>query len=60
MKIKKYNDLIKMIKENNELIIDLTDLNNHDYMKAIYFMSGLTYLHGEMIKLQCKTFKIKY
>lgn len=60
MKIKNYNELIDRVKENNELIIDLTDLSNHDYMKAICFISGLTYLHGKMIKLQCKTFKIRY
>ena len=44
MKIKSYKELIKHIKENNELIIDLTDLNDRDYIKTICFISGLTYL----------------
>ena len=60
MKIKSYKELIKHIKENNELIIDLTDLNNRDYIKTICFISGLTYLNGKIVKLQNKTFKIKY
>lgn len=60
MKIKNINELIEIVKENNELIINLTELNSNDYIKAIYFITGLTHLNGTMIKLKYRTFKIKY
>ena len=60
MKIENYNQLIELIKTNHELIIDLNNLNNHDYIRTIYFISGLTYLNGKMTKIQSKVFKIKY
>ena len=35
MKIENYNQLIELIKTNHELIIDLNNLNNHDYIRDI-------------------------
>ena len=60
MKIENYNQLIELIKINHELIIDLNNLNNHDYIRTIYFISGLTYLNSKMTKIKSKVFEIKY
>lgn len=55
-------NLKEIIEHSNgeEFVIDLNDLNNEDYIKTLYFLSGLTYKNGSLIKLQSKVFKVVY
>lgn len=55
-------NLKEIIEHSNgeEFVIDLYDLNNEDYIKTLYFLSGLTYKNGNLIKLQSKVFKVVY
>lgn len=46
--------------DGKEFVINLNDLNNKDYIKTLYFLSGLTYKNGSLIKLQSKVFKVVY
>lgn len=55
-----FNELEEIIKTSNEIIFDLNNLSNHDYIKTISFLSGLTYMNGSLIKLQNKVYKVIY
>lgn len=53
-----FSELQKLIKDTNELILDLANLSNQDFIKTISFLIGLTYKNGNLIKLQSKVFKV--
>lgn len=44
--------------DGEEFVLNLGDLSNKDYIKTLYFLIGLTYKNGSIIKLQSKVFKV--
>lgn len=55
--LKKLKEIIEH-SDGEEFILDLNDLSNEDYIKALYFLSGLTYKNGSLTKLKNKVYRI--
>ena len=58
MKILKNLKEIIEHSDGEEFVLDLNDLSNEDYIKALYFFSGLTYKNGSLTKLKNKVYRI--
>lgn len=56
MIIEKYNDL-KNVKDG--VIVDLTKLDLHLYVRALDFLAGLTSKNGKLVKLERQKFLVK-
>ena len=56
MKIEKFRDLLKV---KNKMVVDLSNMEIKERLKAICFLSGLTYQRGRLTKIACGQFLVK-
>lgn len=56
--INKYVDIYDIAKNNNDFIINLSNLSIRERLRVIDFLSGLIFKHGKIEKLSSDTFKI--
>ena len=60
MVIKKFEEFVSVVRNKENVCVDISDLNNRDYLKVVEFLSSLDYfkLYVERIS-RCK-FSFKY
>lgn len=58
--VNSFSSLDEILKDSNELTLDLSNLSNQDFIKTISFLSGLTYKYGSLIKIQSKVYKVSF
>ena len=56
MKIEKFGDLLRV---KNKIVVDLSNMEIKERLKAICFLSGLTYRRGRLTKIACGQFLVK-
>ena len=59
MKLKRFSDLSKVLKKDDECItIDLSDASMKEHLRIIDFLCGLTYFNGHLNKLERNIYQV--